>query len=93
MRGEVVGINSQIFTTSGSYAGISFAIPIDEAMRISEQLRTQGRVVRGRIGVLIGEVIARSGRGHRPAQGGRRAGVERRRRRSGRQGRRASPAT
>jgi len=56
MKGEVIGINSQIFTTSGSYAGISFAIPIDEAMRISDQLRTQGRVVRGRIGVLIGEV-------------------------------------
>jgi serine protease Do len=56
MRGEVIGINSQIFTTSGSYAGISFAIPIDEAMRIADQLRTQGRVVRGRIGVLIGEV-------------------------------------
>jgi serine protease Do len=56
MRGEVVGVNSQIFTTSGAYAGISFAIPIDEAMRISDQLRTQGKVVRGRIGVLIGEV-------------------------------------
>jgi serine protease Do len=56
MRGEVVGINSQIFTTSGAYAGISFAIPIDEAMRISDLLRTQGRIVRGRIGVLIGEV-------------------------------------
>ena len=56
MRGEVVGINSQIFTTSGSYAGISFAIPIDEAMRVQEQLRGQGRVVRGRIGVTIGEV-------------------------------------
>jgi serine protease Do len=56
MRGEVVGINSQIFTTSGSYAGISFAIPIDEAMRVQEQLRTQGRVIRGRIGVTIGEV-------------------------------------
>jgi serine protease Do len=56
MKGEVIGINSQIFTTSGSYAGISFAIPIDEAMRIADQLRTQGRVVRGRIGVLIGEV-------------------------------------
>jgi serine protease Do len=56
MRGEVIGINSQIFTTSGAYAGISFAIPIDEAMRISDQLRTQGKVVRGRIGVLIGEV-------------------------------------
>jgi serine protease Do len=56
LRGEVVGINSQIFTTSGSYAGISFAIPIDEAMRTQEQLRTQGRVIRGRIGVTISEV-------------------------------------
>lgn len=56
IRGEVVGINSQIFTTSGSYAGISFAIPIDEAQKIAKLLRTQGRVVRGKIGVLIGEV-------------------------------------
>jgi serine protease Do len=56
MRGEVIGINSQIFTTSGSYAGISFAIPIDEAMNVQDQLRTAGRVIRGRIGVSIGEV-------------------------------------
>jgi serine protease Do len=56
LRGEVVGINSQIFTTSGSYAGISFAIPIDEAMRVQEQLRASGRVIRGRIGVTIGTV-------------------------------------
>jgi serine protease Do len=56
MRGEVVGINSQIFTTSGAYAGISFAIPIDEAMRVQEQLRATGRVIRGRIGVTIGAV-------------------------------------
>jgi serine protease Do len=56
MRGEVVGINSQIFTTSGAFAGISFAIPIDEAMRVQEQLRTTGRVIRGRIGVTIGAV-------------------------------------
>jgi serine protease Do len=56
MRGEVIGINSQIFTTSGSYAGISFAIPIDEAMSVQEQLRTSGRVIRGRIGVGIQEV-------------------------------------
>ncbi len=56
IRGEVVGINSQIFTTSGSYAGISFAIPIDEAQKIAKLLRTQGKVVRGKIGVLIGEV-------------------------------------
>ena len=56
MRGEVVGVNSQIFTTSGAYAGISLAIPIDEAMRVAEQLRAGGRVVRGRIGVQIDEV-------------------------------------
>ena len=56
LRGEVVGINSQIFTTSGAYAGISFAIPIDEAMRVGDQLRTAGRVTRGRIGVAIGPV-------------------------------------
>ncbi len=56
VRGEVVGINSQIFTTSGSYAGISFAIPIDEAKKIANQLRAQGKVVRGKIGVLIGDV-------------------------------------
>lgn len=58
VHGEVVGINSQIFTTSGSYAGISFAIPIDEAQKIALLLRTQGKVVRGKIGVLIGEVSA-----------------------------------
>ncbi len=56
MRGEVVGINSQIYSRSGGYMGISFAVPIDEAMRVSEQLKTLGRVVRGRIGVQIGEV-------------------------------------
>ncbi len=56
MRGEVVGINSQIFTTSGAYAGISFAIPVDEAMRVQDQLRTTGRVIRGRIGVTISAV-------------------------------------
>jgi serine protease Do len=56
MRGEVVGINSQIYSRSGGYMGISFAIPIDEATRIAEQLKNGGRVVRGRIGVQIGEV-------------------------------------
>ncbi len=56
MRGEVVGINSQIYSRSGGYMGISFAVPIAEAMRVSEQLKTIGRVVRGRIGVQIGEV-------------------------------------
>jgi serine protease Do len=56
LRGEVVGINSQIYSRSGGFMGISFAIPIDEAMRVSDQLRTVGRVIRGRIGVSIGAV-------------------------------------
>ncbi|QPF72761.1 DegQ family serine endoprotease [Roseateles sp. DAIF2] len=51
MRGEVVGINSQIYSRSGGFMGISFAIPIDEAVRVSDQLRASGRVIRGRIGV------------------------------------------
>jgi serine protease Do len=56
MRGEVVGINSQIYSRSGGFMGISFSIPIDEAMRVSEQLRANGRVSRGRIGVQIEQV-------------------------------------
>ncbi|MFZ4622629.1 MAG: DegQ family serine endoprotease [Rhodoferax sp.] len=56
MRGEVVGINSQIYSRSGGSMGISFSIPMDEAVRVSEQLRATGRVTRGRIGVQIGPV-------------------------------------
>jgi serine protease Do len=56
LRGEVVGINSQIYSRSGGFMGISFAIPIDEAMRVADQLRTNGRVIRGRIGVSIAPV-------------------------------------
>ncbi|MEP6721897.1 MAG: DegQ family serine endoprotease [Variovorax sp.] len=56
MRGEVVGINSQIYSRSGGFMGISFSIPIDEAIRVSEQLRASGRVSRGRIGVQIDQV-------------------------------------
>ncbi len=56
LRGEVVGINSQIYSRSGGFMGISFAIPIDEASRVAEQLRTNGRVIRGRIGVQIEQV-------------------------------------
>jgi serine protease Do len=56
MRGEVVGINSQIYSRSGGFQGISFAIPIDEAVRVSDQLKTSGRVTRGRIGVQIDQV-------------------------------------
>jgi len=56
MRGEVVGINSQIYSRSGGFQGISFAIPIDEAVRVSDQLRSTGRVIRGRVGVTIAPV-------------------------------------
>uniref|UniRef100_UPI0035C9E42B trypsin-like peptidase domain-containing protein n=1 Tax=uncultured Caballeronia sp. TaxID=1827198 RepID=UPI0035C9E42B len=56
MAGEVIGINSQIYSRTGGFMGISFAIPIDEAMRVADQLKTGGKVVRGRIAVAIGEV-------------------------------------
>ncbi|WIV96657.1 DegQ family serine endoprotease [Kinneretia aquatilis] len=56
MRGEVVGINSQIYSQSGGFMGISFSIPIDEAIRVSEQLRSHGKVVRGFIGVTLEDV-------------------------------------
>ncbi|MGH8616594.1 MAG: DegQ family serine endoprotease [Burkholderiales bacterium] len=53
LRGEVVGINSQIYSRTGGFMGLSFAIPIDVANEIAQQLRTVGRVTRGRIGVVI----------------------------------------
>ncbi len=56
MKGEVVGINSQIYSRSGGYMGLSFAIPIDVAMDVANQLRASGKVTRGRIGVVIQEV-------------------------------------
>ena len=56
MRGEVVGINSQIYSRSGGYMGVSFAIPIDVAMEVQNQLRASGKVSRGRLGVVIQEV-------------------------------------
>ncbi|MBS1142786.1 MAG: DegQ family serine endoprotease [Proteobacteria bacterium] len=56
MKGEVVGINSQIYSRSGGYMGLSFAIPIDVAMEIQSQLRASGKVSRGRLGVVIQEV-------------------------------------
>ena len=55
-RGEVIGINSQIFSRSGGYQGLSFAIPIDVAMNIERQLVTTGKVSRGRLGVTIQDV-------------------------------------
>jgi len=53
LRGEVVGVNSQIYSRTGGFMGLSFAIPIDVANDIANQLRTAGRVTRGRIGVVI----------------------------------------
>jgi serine protease Do len=53
LKGEVIGINSQIFSRTGSFAGISFAIPIDYASNVIEQLKKSGKVTRGRIGVAI----------------------------------------
>ncbi len=58
MKGEVVGVNSQIISRSGGYMGLSFAIPIDVAMDVADQLRDGGKVSRGRIGVMIQEVTA-----------------------------------
>ena len=56
LNGQVVGINSQIYSRSGGFMGISFAIPIDVAMNVAEQLKTTGKVQRGRLGVIIQKV-------------------------------------
>ncbi len=56
LRGEVVGINSQIYSRTGGFMGLSFAIPMDVALDVQKQLREKGRVARGRIGVVIQEV-------------------------------------
>ena len=56
LEGEVVGVNSQIFSRTGGFMGLSFAIPIDVAMDVAEQLRESGRVSRGWLGVLIQDV-------------------------------------
>jgi serine protease Do len=56
LKGEVVGINSQIFTRSGGFMGLSFAIPIDVAMDVANQLREDGKVSRGWLGVVIQDV-------------------------------------
>ena len=55
-NGEVIGINSQIYSRTGGYMGLSFAIPIDVAMDVAEQLKNNGRVVRGWLGIAIQEV-------------------------------------
>ena len=62
-RGEVVGINSQIFSNSGGYMGVSFAIPVDVAMSVSKQLRATGRVARGQLGVQVQQIGSDAARG------------------------------
>lgn len=59
LDGEVVGINSQIYSQTGTYMGVSFAIPVDVAMKVARQLRDQGRVTRGWLGVVVQEVDRR----------------------------------
>tara|TARA_B100001113_G_scaffold95796_1_gene76775 strand:- start:10124 stop:11512 length:1389 start_codon:yes stop_codon:yes gene_type:complete len=58
LEGEVVGINSQIYTRSGGYMGVSFAIPIDYAMDVADQLKEKGYVARGWLGVSIQEITS-----------------------------------
>ena len=70
LEGEVVGINSQIYSRTGGFMGLSFAIPIEVAMNVVDQLRTSGRVARGYLGVLIQDVtreLAESFGMHRPS--------------------------
>lgn len=56
LKGQVVGINSQIYSRSGGFMGISFAIPINVAMNVADQLKATGKVSRGQLGVVIQEV-------------------------------------
>ena len=56
MEGEAIGINSQIFSRSGGYMGISFAVPIDEALQVADQLKKSGKITRGQIGIQISEM-------------------------------------
>jgi len=56
MNGEVIGINSQIYSRSGGFMGISFAVPISDAMKVADQLKANGKVSRSRIGVRLSEV-------------------------------------
>ena len=62
LEGEVIGINSQIYSNSGGFMGVSFAIPIDVAMEVVDQLKDSGRVSRGWLGVMIQEVTRELGK-------------------------------
>jgi len=62
VAGEVVGMSAMVYTSSGGYMGVSFALPIDVAMNVADRLRTDGRVVRGQLGVRVQEVTLALGR-------------------------------
>lgn len=78
LKGEVVGINSQIFSRSGGYMGLSFAIPIDVALEVQNQLKTSGKVTRGWLGINIQEITRElaDSFGMKNTQGALVAGVE-----------------
>ncbi|MGE5028004.1 MAG: DegQ family serine endoprotease [Betaproteobacteria bacterium] len=78
LKGEVVGINSQIYSRTGGYMGVAFAIPIDVAMGVADQLRTHGKVSRGWLGVMIQDVTKELAEsfGMKKAEGALIAGVE-----------------
>ncbi len=92
LRGEVVGINSQIYSRTGGFMGLSFAIPIDVANEIAQQLRTAGKVTRGRIGVVI-QLSPRSWRNRLGCRGRRARWSTRWRRAARRKRRESNPAT
>jgi len=88
-RGEVIGINSQIFSNSGGYMGVSFAIPMDVAMNVVDQLKTTGEVRRGQIGVVVSPIDSKAAAGFglpdtrgalvvetQPGSAGEKAGIE-----------------
>lgn len=88
-RGEAVGINSQIFSNSGGYMGVSFAIPMHVAMNVADQIKTTGKVSRGQLGVVVNAVTSDAAKGFdlpdtrgalvndvRPGTAGDKAGIE-----------------
>ena len=88
-RGEAVGINSQIFSNSGGYMGVSFAIPMHVAMNVADQIKTTGKVSRGQLGVMVNAVTSDAAKGFnlpdtrgalvndvRPGTAGDKAGIE-----------------
>lgn len=74
LDGEVIGVNSQIYSRSGGYQGLSFAVPIDVAMEVVDQLKTGGKVARGWLGVMIQEVTPELAQSFRTRQAARRHG-------------------